>query len=124
MDRISKEQRSKSMSAVKGRGNKSTEQIFLTILKKNKINGWRRNLKNIPGKPDFIFLNIKTAIFIDGCFWHGCKKHFKAPQTNVSFWKRKIEKNIKHDKIVNRNLKKFGWKVLRFWEHEINKSPQ
>jgi len=74
------------------------------------------------GKPDIVFPKKKVAVFIDGCFWHKCPKCFKKPATNKVFWMRKIDSNTKRDKVVNADLKKKGWKVIRIWEHEIRKN--
>jgi len=71
------------------------------------------------GNPDFINFKKRLVIFVDGCFWHKCKKHFIRPQTNKKFWMRKINSNVKRDRIVTKNLKKEGWKILRIWEHDI-----
>jgi len=87
------------------------------------ICGYRLHYK-LPGKPDIVFPSRKIAIFVDGCFWHKCPKCFIMPQTRKSFWKKKIESNTKRDKEVNRLLKKSGWKVFRFWEHALRKSPE
>lgn len=122
MDRISKKQRSENMAAVSAKGNKTTEVPLLKLLQKNKIVGWRRHVKNVFGKPDFVFRQNMVAVFVDGCFWHGCKLHRSLPATNKKFWKEKIIKNKIRDKKVNYQLKKTGWKVLRFWEHKIKKN--
>lgn len=110
------------MAAVKGRGNKSTEIAFLRLLRQAKITGWRRHYKKLEGIPDFVFPKKRLAIFIDGCFWHGCKKHSSQPKTNKLFWREKILKNMKRDRNVNRKLRGLDWKVRRVWEHEL--SPQ
>jgi len=117
----SKEIRSKNMSAIKAKGNKSTEISFLRLLKKNKVTGWRRHVCGIYGHPDFIFPKKKLCIFIDGCYWHGCKKCYIRPKTNKKFWDNKIIANKKRDKRVNRCLKQEGWRVLRIWEHQLKK---
>lgn len=111
------------MSAVKSRGNESTELSFVRLLRANKISGWRRHLA-IFGKPDFVFRKQKIAVFIDGCFWHGCKKCRTIPKQNRVFWSDKIERNIKRDKLVTKELRKSDWTVLRFWEHQLKKNPQ
>lgn len=118
MDRISIEQRSKNMAAVKSRGNKSTELKLVALFRKNKITGWRRHYKRLKGTPDFAFPKHKLAVFIDGCFWHGCKQS-KLPTSNRSFWKKKITSNKERDRRVNKNIRAKGWKVVRIWEHEI-----
>lgn len=66
---------------------------------------------------DLVFLGSKVVVFIHGCFWHGCPKHFSAPKSNRSFWKTKIDTNRKRDKETQRYLQKKGWKVVTIWEH-------
>lgn len=79
----------------------------------------RHQPKGIFGRPDFANKNRKIALFIDGCFWHGCKDHFKCPKTNSKFWWDKIERNMKRDKEVTERLRAEGWTVIRIWEHEL-----
>ena len=78
---------------------------------------------NIFGKPDFVFPEVKIAVFVDGCFWHGCPKHANAPKNNREFWRQKIDANKKRDQKVNRRLRSEGWSVQRIWEHDI-KNPE
>jgi DNA mismatch endonuclease (patch repair protein) len=87
------------------------------------ISGWRMHPAEIAGKPDFVFLKKKIAIFVDGCFWHGCRACRNIPRSNRSFWESKIEKNKRRDRKISRRLKKSGWQVLRFWEHDLKKRP-
>jgi DNA mismatch endonuclease (patch repair protein) len=115
--------RSEQMSRVRGRGNKSTELRFVAFLKAAKITGWRRHPK-IFGKPDFVFPKRRIAIFVDGCFWHGCRLHGRIPKSNQEFWRRKIFMNQKRDREVSRQLRKAGWNVIRLWEHELRKANQ
>jgi DNA mismatch endonuclease (patch repair protein) len=70
-------------------------------------------------KPDFVFPKLKLAVFVDGCFWHGCPRHFIQPRGNAAFWRKKIAANQARDRLVNRMLRRMGWKVLRVWEHEL-----
>ena len=77
----------------------------------------------LPGKPDLAFSGKKTAIFVDGCFWHRCPQHFKPPETNVTFWRRKLSANVARDKRINKQLQALGWQVIRVWEHEVDASP-
>lgn len=121
-DIFSKKQRSKNMAAIRSRLNKSTEIATAKIFRLKKIKGWRRHIRKLPGTPDFVFSKKKIALFIDGCFWHGCKKHYKVPKTNRIYWQTKIKRNILRDKTVNKSYKKMSWRVLRFWEHDINKN--
>lgn len=118
MDTFSKTERSRIMASVKSRKNKSTELRFISILKDNGITGWHRNYP-MAGNPDFVFLRLKIAVFIDGCFWHGCHSHCRMPSSNVNYWNNKIEKNTIRDKQITKALKMKGWQVIRIWEHEI-----
>jgi DNA mismatch endonuclease (patch repair protein) len=72
------------------------------------------------GKPDIVFPSKKVVVFLDSCFWHGCKKHLRMPKSNKSYWTAKIRRNVERDKYVTSKLKKDGWAVVRLWEHEIN----
>lgn len=106
------------MALVRGTSNKSTELRLIQIFRANGITGWRRGSK-LPGKPDFVFPKLKTAIFVDGCFWHGCPRHATKPKTNARFWRNKIATNKARDRKVNRVLRAKSWKVIRVWEHEL-----
>jgi len=109
------------MSRIRGR-NTSPEIKLRKALYEVGLRGYRVHYK-ISGKPDVVFLKKKIAIFIDGDFWHGYlwKKQKRIPPKE--YWQQKIEKNITRDKEYTKQLKKEGWKVLRFWEHEIKKNP-
>lgn len=109
------------MSHIKGKDNKATELALILILRKHHISGWRRNQK-IFGKPDFVFPKQKIALFVDGCFWHGCPKHFIMPDNNKAFWEKKLTGNKRRDKHVTRTLEQLQWKVVRIWEHELSNS--
>lgn len=73
----------------------------------------------LTGKPDFVFPRLKIAVFLDGCFWHGCPSHCRMPSSNINYWNKKIEKNKIRDKKIAKALKMKGWQVIRIWEHEI-----
>jgi DNA mismatch endonuclease (patch repair protein) len=118
VDTFSKTERSRIMSRVKSKNNKSTELGFISIIKEKNIIGWRRNYPLI-GKPDFVFPKQRIAIFIDGCFWHKCPKHCRMPSSNKEYWNQKIEKNRIRDRKTKKLLKEAGWFVIRIWEHEI-----
>jgi DNA mismatch endonuclease (patch repair protein) len=118
----SRKKRSEVMSLIRGKDNKETEQTLVALLKRDKITGWRRHLP-LPGKPDFAFPRLKVAVFVDGCFWHGCPKCYTRPKTNRKFWDKKREDNIARDRRVNRQLRRQGWKVIRIWQHSLKKSP-
>ncbi len=74
---------------------------------------------NLPGRPDLVFLRDRLAIFVDGCFWHGCPLHYSAPRTRENFWKDKLRKNVTRDLAADDALIEQGWRVLRFWEHDL-----
>ncbi|WP_418219954.1 very short patch repair endonuclease [Candidatus Thiodictyon syntrophicum] len=85
---------------------------------------WQKGLRYrisypLPGRPDLVFVAARLAIFVDGCFWHGCPIHYQAPENNSQFWKRKIERTIERDREVEDSLTSVGWQVLRLWEHEV-----
>jgi len=122
MDVLTPAQRSFNMSRILSK-NTSPEIILRKLLTAEGIRGYRLHYK-ILGKPDIVFPKKKITIFIDGCFWHKCKKDFIAPKTNKKFWFPKIKNNIARDKQVNRALKKTGWTVLRIWEHELKEISQ
>jgi len=106
------------MARVRGRGNKSTEEKLACLFRQTGIKGWRRHL-HLPGTPDFTFPKKRLAIFVDGCFWHGCPKHATLPATRRVFWLKKFTANKARDRRVNRDLRKLGWRVIRIWEHSL-----
>ena len=124
MDRLTKEQRHKNMAANKGKGTK-LEIMFGKILWNAGVR-YRKNDKSVYGKPDFVIKGSKIAIFCDGEFWHGRNWNVRKNdhKSNCEFWYSKIERNMERDKEVNAELRKQGWKVLRFWETEIIKKPE
>ena len=95
----------------------------MKLLKAVGIIGWRRGLK-IFGNPDFVFSKIKLAVFVDGCFWHGCPRCYSEPKSNRAFWRRKITTNRKRDLAVKRALRKSGWRVMRIWQHELKRKNE
>jgi len=106
------------MAAVRSKGNRETELKLAGILRAHGIKGWRRH-QPVPGKPDFVFRKARIAVFVDGCFWHGCRWHCRIPQTNRAYWQRKIAKNTRRDLATTRGLRRAGWRVLRVWEHSL-----
>jgi DNA mismatch endonuclease (patch repair protein) len=121
-DVLTREQRSYNMSRIKARDTKPEIKLG-SLLSKRGIRGYKTHY-HLPGTPDIVFVKKRLAVFIDGCFWHKCPKCFKKPATRTHFWMKKIKGNVLRDKEVNKRLKKDRWKVLRFWEHEIRKSPE
>jgi DNA mismatch endonuclease (patch repair protein) len=122
-DVFSKRKRSEIMANVRGRENATTELRFIQILRGARLAGWRRNYR-LMGKPDFVFPARKAAVFLDGCFWHGCPVHGQRPATNRRFWVGKIKRNTQRDQFVTRALRAQGWRVIRIWEHELQDSPR
>lgn len=119
-DVFTKEKRSEIMSKIRSNGNKSTELRMISLFKEHEIKYWRRHYK-IKGKPDFVFVKYKVAIFVDGCFWHGHECSNLKPKSNTQYWESKIRKNKKRDAEVSAYLEKRGWKVVRVWECELKK---
>lgn len=120
VDVFSRRKRSEVMSKVRSRGNKDTELALMTLFRRHHITGWRRHLK-LPGTPDFTFPKRRLAVFVDGCFWHGCPRHATFPATRRVFWLKKFATNKARDRRVNRELRQLGWRVIRIWEHDLAK---
>lgn len=118
-DNLSSEDRRKTMQAVKGKGTRLEKRLW-AMLAGLGIKGWKKNANDVVGKPDVVFLNQRIAIFIDGCFWHGCPHcKRKLPATNREYWERKIKRNIELATAHDEQLQREGWVVLRIWEHEM-----
>lgn len=120
MDNLTIEQRKKNMRNIKSSGTEP-EKLIMKELKKRNIY-FAANVKSLPGKPDIVFRRKHIAVFIDSDFWHGRPNGFVMPATNKEYWENKISSNRARDRKVNRELKKQGWKVLRFWEKDIKKN--
>ena len=114
-DVFTKAKRSAVMALIRSRGNKATELRMIALFREHGFTGWRRNAR-VLGKPDFVFSAAKIAVFVDGCFWHGCPKHGTMPRNNRAFWKAKFTRNAARDREVTRTLRKAGWRVVRVWE--------
>lgn len=125
-DKFTKEKRSWIMSRIRSSGTK-LETTFLKCLSSEVYpEGYRykKYYKRLPGKPDLAFVKQKVAVFLDGDFWHGYNLKRLGKRVPRKYWLPKIERNIQRDKEVNSRLRKLGWKVLRFWEHEVKKNPE
>jgi DNA mismatch endonuclease (patch repair protein) len=120
VDIISKKRRSQIMAAIKSRGNKTTEIKLAAIFRRNRISGWRRCYP-LFGNPDFVFPKQRIAVFVDGCFWHGCRWHCRMPKSRQGFWALKITGNKDRDRKVGKILREKNWKVIRLWEHSLDK---
>ena len=144
-DILTPAQRSALMAKVRGWGNASTELKLVAVFRALGITGWRRGVTLSPvavrpamktlrasptsGKsprpfrvrPDFVFPKLKLAVFVDGCFWHGCPIHATQPKQNAKFWREKIAANQARDRLVTRTLRAGGWRIFRLWEHELTR---
>ena len=127
-DIFTKAKRSDVMSRIRSRGNQATELALMRVFRAEGITGWRRHFeirKAESGKqkfkvrPDFVFPKLRVAVFVDGCFWHGCPKHGTKPKSNAAFWRKKFARNIARDRLVTQTLRRDGRRVLRIWEHEL-----
>jgi DNA mismatch endonuclease (patch repair protein) len=118
-DNLSKKTRSYIMSQIRGKWTKQ-EKLLHNHLKGRKIR--HKMHPKMAGNPDVIIPDKKIAIFLDGCFWHGCPRCYRQPTSNVKYWKNKIETNRKKDKKASILLRRQGWKVMRIWEHDMKKS--
>jgi DNA mismatch endonuclease, patch repair protein len=113
--------RSRLMSAVKSFGNRSTEQALRMALVRARISGWQLHERTLPGIPDFYFPRAKLAVFVDGCFWHGCTRCRTIPRTRRSFWLKKISGNRARHRRIARHLRRSDVRVLRVWEHSLKR---
>jgi DNA mismatch endonuclease (patch repair protein) len=83
------------------------------------LRGFRYRIHYGPEKIDIAFPSSKVAVFVDGCFWHGCPSHSHIPKSNIDYWLPKLTKNIERDKQKKARLEANSWEVIRFWEHEL-----
>ena len=131
-DIFTKAKRSDVMSRIRSHGNKDTEVALAKFFRRHGITGWRRQTaikfqtpnSKFQVRPDFVFPKLKLAVFVDGCFWHGCPQHGTKPKGNAKFWREKIARNKARDRLVTRTLRRNGWRVLRIWEHELAKKNE
>lgn len=117
VDTVSKDVRSRVMRCIPSKGTKP-EVLMRLALVRGRLRGWRMHKIGLPGKPDFIFEKKKLAIFIDGCFWHGCRDCYRGPKSNKRYWVSKLRLNKARDKRNSKLLLSRGWRILRLWEHQ------
>ncbi len=115
--------RSKNMRAIKSRSNATTELRLRAYLIRNRLVGWRVGANEIAGSPDFFFQRERIAVFVDGCFWHGCPRCGHTPKTNRSYWRKKLARNKQRDAQITRTLRSHAIRVLRLWECQLRDSP-
>jgi DNA mismatch endonuclease (patch repair protein) len=144
-DIFTKAKRSQMMSRIRSRGNKDTELALAKLFRQNQITGWRRQVQIVAAvydrrrlsgahraplqsrkfsvRPDFVFKRARLAVFVDGCFWHGCPRHSTKPKNNRTFWRNKFARNKARDVLVTRTLRRANWWVVRIWECSLKKNP-
>jgi DNA mismatch endonuclease (patch repair protein) len=101
------------------RGHNTSPEVLLRKTLWHKGFRFRVNFRVVGVRPDIIFASRKLAVFVDGCFWHGCPDHYVMPRTRPEFWSKKLDTNTSRDRRQTIALIESGWRVLRFWEHEI-----
>jgi DNA mismatch endonuclease (patch repair protein) len=119
-DPLSESKRSAQMSRIRSKGNQSTEIRVESALRGLGITGWEKHPKGIVGTPDFFFPRAKLAVFVNGCFWHGCRKCSRnVPRNRRAFWLAKLEQNMRRDGRVRRELRRSGYRTVTIWEHSL-----
>jgi DNA mismatch endonuclease Vsr len=110
---------SRRMRAIHSFGNKSTEQRLRMALVAAGVRGWLVNPRQPFGNPDFYFRRKRLAVFVHGCFWHGCPTCYRSPSKNAQFWQAKLALRRRRDLEVASRLQALGHRVLSLWEHEL-----
>ena len=110
--------RARIMASIRASGNRTTELALARMLRISRIHGWRRH-QLLPGRPDFCWPTLRLAVFVDGCFWHGCPRCYQKPRNNSAYWALKVKTNKARDRKVTRHLASAGWRVVRIWECEV-----
>lgn len=116
--------RSRNMSAIRSSGNKTTEKRLTLLLRRKGIRGWKLHPDKIVGKPDFVIAQKRVAVFVDGCFFHGCPRCGHIPKTNKPYWAAKIARNKRRDVVISRALRKSGYRVVRIKECQLRTNPE
>ncbi len=114
-DIMSKAERSKRMSLIKGTWTRMEKKVH-GYLKANKIR--HQMHPRIIGNPDVLLKDKKIVIFVHGCFWHKCPKHYREPKSNKKYWVAKIERNANRDRISRTKLRHSKYKIITIWEHD------
>ncbi|MFE1550503.1 very short patch repair endonuclease [Streptomyces sp. NPDC058718] len=112
-------ERRRNMQAIRSRDTKP-ERLLRRLLHAQGLR-YRVAAKPLPDlrrTADIVFRPTKVAVFVDGCYWHGCPEHYVAPKTNPGYWSEKVAGNMARDRDTDRRLAEAGWTVLRFWEHQ------
>jgi DNA mismatch endonuclease Vsr len=115
--------RSRNMAAIISRGNRTTERRLRALLMRAGVRGWTLHGMSYIGSPDFLFNDAKIAVYVHGCFWHGCLRCGHIPKTNQAYWTEKIARNRRRDRRVTRRAREGGYKVVQIWECELRTRP-
>jgi DNA mismatch endonuclease (patch repair protein) len=116
MDRMSKEKRSKVMASIRSEDTRPEMELRRSLWER----GLRYRVHYGKEKVDIAFPSKKVAVFVDGCFWHGCPEHSHQPKSNDGYWRPKLQKNKERDLAKEGRLEAEGWTVVRLWEHELS----
>ena len=121
-DFMTRTQRSKAMSAVRGTETEIERRLRSCLHRKGYR--FRKNVKDLPGRPDIVLPKYRSVVFVNGCFWHHHKncKRYRLPDTRRTFWEKKIGDNVTRDQLQVSELRKKGWQVLLIWECELRDS--
>jgi DNA mismatch endonuclease (patch repair protein) len=114
--------RSEIMSRIRGDRLKP-ESALATELRRTGLR-CARNAPELPGKPDVVFRRAKLAVFVHGCFWHGCARHYRRPKSNRTFWAAKLAGNAARDRRATRKLRALGYSVIVVWEHDLRRGAE
>ena len=114
--------RSATMARIRGRD--TGPEIILRKALWADGHRYRVHYKTPAGRPDIVFPGRRLAVFVDGCFWHGCTDHYVRPQSRTGFWDQKLRSNVERDRRQTLRLEDGGWRVLRFWEHDVHTDLQ
>lgn len=114
--------RSENMARIRPRDT-SPERLLRRLLWREGLR-YRLHARTPVGRPDIVFPGSKVAVFIDGCFWHGCPDHYVRPRSRELFWAEKLATNVRRDSEQTNKLEALGWRVCRVWEHEVFEHPQ
>lgn len=114
--------RSRNMSRIRG-SNTEPELLLRKALHHAGFRGYRLNIRTPGGRGDIVWPSRRWAIFIDGCFWHGCPEHYVMPRSNGKFWREKLRENVSRDSRQTLKLINEGWVIVRLWEHEVRIEP-
>ena len=120
-DTWSSQKRSEVMARIR-KTDSSPERILRTYLRRASVR--YRTYGNLPGTPDIIIRASKLAVFVHGCFWHGCPHHYRTPQSNVKYWSAKLQRNRARDRTNARRIRALGWRTAVVWECQVNRSPR